>query len=290
MILTKTVKVKVIGKTTKYYKDLGYNVKPLDIIEISIEHLSKRSRIKILVKCDVCGIEKELSKQKYTKNIKSYGYYACSQKCSVNKCQKTFLKNYGEISPLKNEIIKEKLRQTCLEKYGVDSYLKTDEFKQKFKDISNEKYGYDYPMQCEEIKEKLKNSVLKKYGVESVSYLKNIQEKIKETKIKNGIISSDENAGELKIYKRKIKNITHRVKKQLFENWDGYDYYDNEYIKDYRLLNCMDSRYPTIDHKISVLYGFLNNIDPEIIGDLSNLCITKKSINSIKKEKNIFLP
>ena len=48
----------------------------------------------------------------------------------------------------------------------------------------------------------------------------------------------------------------------------------NEYSSTYNL--------PSIDHKISIYYGFVNKIDPSIIGDIKNLCITKRSINKKK--------
>ena len=43
-----------------------------------------------------------------------------------------------------------------------------------------------------------------------------------------------------------------------------------------------DSKYPSLDHKVSILYGFENGIPPEEISDLKNLCITKRSLNSSK--------
>jgi hypothetical protein len=49
-----------------------------------------------------------------------------------------------------------------------------------------------------------------------------------------------------------------------------------------RRLQSSDGCYPTIDHKNSVFYGFMNNIPPEDISDISNLCITKRFINSSK--------
>lgn len=64
----------------------------------------------------------------------------------------------------------------------------------------------------------------------------------------------------------------------LFENWNGYDYYDNEYIKENIKLNQHNSIFPTI----SVYYGFKNNIPASEIADIKNLCITKRSINSRK--------
>ncbi|MCK9446979.1 hypothetical protein M0Q50_09035 [bacterium] len=94
--------------------------------------------------------------------------------------------------------------------------------------------------------------------------------------------------GENEDYKRyilDIRNYTKKNKNKLFENWDGFDYYDGEYIKENISLNCCESNYPTIDHKISIFYGYKNNISPEIIGDISNLCITKRFINSSKNSK-----
>ena len=63
------------------------------------------------------------------------------------------------------------------------------------------------------------------------------------------------------------------------------DYYDGEYIQEYFELEHNDKRYPTIDHKISVYYGFVNKIEASVIGSESNLCITKRSINSSKREQ-----
>lgn len=82
-------------------------------------------------------------------------------------------------------------------------------------------------------------------------------------------------------------NVRHVVrknsnKKKLIEEWNGFDYYDGEYIKENFDVKHTDYDFPTIDHKISIIYGFKNNIPPEEIGDLSNLCMTKKGINSSK--------
>lgn len=88
------------------------------------------------------------------------------------------------------------------------------------------------------------------------------------------------------IYRKLVRRYTERNKKQLYENWDGFDYYDNEYIKENVSLNHVDRSYPSIDHKISVYNGFLNDINPKELSDISNLCITKRSINSSKGSKN----
>lgn len=85
--------------------------------------------------------------------------------------------------------------------------------------------------------------------------------------------------------RQKCLELTLSNKKELFDNWDGIDYYDNEYIRENFNLDKSDGYFPTIDHKISVIYGFLYNIPADIIGDILNLCITKRCINSSKSHK-----
>jgi hypothetical protein len=111
--------------------------------------------------------------------------------------------------------------------------------------------------------------------------------KAKNTRIENGTQIPDELINEWDLYKRKVRNETNKHKKLLFNEWDGYDFYDNEYIKD-NLENFKprNSNYPSIDHKISVSYGFLNNISEKTIGSIENLCITKTKINCSKRELN----
>jgi len=76
------------------------------------------------------------------------------------------------------------------------------------------------------------------------------------------------------------------MRKNIIENWNGYDYYDGEYIKDNLNLCHNNENYPTIDHKISVSYAFLNKISEEEICNISNICITKRKINSSKNKNN----
>ena len=124
----------------------------------------------------------------------------------------------------------------------------------------------------------MKNTCFKKFG--SPNY--NSSKLAKNKRIENKSQVPDELKTEFELYTKKVRNKTNRVKKKLFESWNGIDYYDNEYIRQNLVLENHNKRYPTIDQKISIYYGFINNIDPEIIGDLENLCITKRSINSSK--------
>jgi len=84
------------------------------------------------------------------------------------------------------------------------------------------------------------------------------------------------------IYRTLVQKLTKLYKKILFDSWNGYDYYDNEYIRDNFELNSNNILYPTIDHKISIFYGFMNDISIDDIAHIDNLCITKRTINSSK--------
>jgi hypothetical protein len=201
----------------------------------------------------------------------------------IEKSKLTIMDRYGVDHYSKTEEFKKtiidnkdaiisKMKKTFIEKYGVDFYSKTDEFKKRLKD---KKY---------EIIESIKNTCLERYGVDNVSKVDSFKIKSKKTKIENGIIIPDELLNSWDLYKRDVRRITNSFKKELYEKWDGYDYYDGEFIKGNFSYNHTHRLYPTIDHKISVYYGFVNNISPEEISDINNLCITKRSINSRKRD------
>ena len=135
--------------------------------------------------------------------------------------------------------------------------------------------------------EKAKLTNMERYGVEHLSQSIETQIRNKKTRIENGTQIPDDMVDDFVLYRRKVDNITDfKFRKIFIESWDGYDYYDGEYIKDNFSLSSNDRTYPTIDHKISVYYGFLNDIDPVVIGDISNLCVTKNGINAGKRHLN----
>lgn len=86
-------------------------------------------------------------------------------------------------------------------------------------------------------------------------------------------------------YRNECRRITKKSLKKLFREWSGLDYYDGEYIQDYFKLLHNDKRYTTVVHKISVHFGFSNKIEASVIGSENNLCTTKRSINSSKREQ-----
>ena len=233
------------------------------------------------------------------------------------KGKKTMIEKYGVDSFFKTQEMrdmnrkwmssdefKEKSKETLMSKYGVESYSKTDEFKEVIKDkkyqinekIRNtfiEKYGVDsysktddwklkYSMNKEIIREKIIKTCMQKYGVDNVFKHSEFIDKSRLTKELMGNIVPDSLMDDWNLYKRKVRKLTNRNKRKLYEEWNGLDYYDQEKIIGNLSLSPTNGLYPTLDHKISTIYGFLNDISFEDISDISNLCITKRYINSSK--------
>jgi len=288
MIKEKTVKIKI--HSPKQY-NLS-NINSGDVIDLDVNKLTKGSHVKITAICDICGNEKETLYKSYLKMTKKDGLYYCV-KCrkiktknsnlekygvenvmqldeTKEKMYKTNKERYGHICSAQSDEIKEKSKKTCLEKYGVDNFLKTKEMRDKVKKTNLERYGVENVMQVKKIYEKQEHTMLKKYGVKNISELYKIKEETN-----------------FMIYKRNANRLTKRKLKQLYNLWDGFDYYDGEYIAENLLLESNSNIFPTVDHKISIYYGFKNNIPENEISYVNNLCITKRKINSSKNKKTL---
>lgn len=222
------------------------------------------------------------TKSRETKLEKYDDEYYTNREKSCETC----VKNNGVKYPMQSKKIKETRNKNNKEKYGVEHYTQTKDYVEQVIKTNNEKYDSDWYMETDEFKEKSKITNIELYGVERAICNEEIALKMKETKIKNGHYLSDEQLSSFKKYKNEVTRLTKKVKKELYLNWNGVDYYDGEYIAENLTLKYTDKDFPTIDHKTSVSYGFKNNISAEEISLLSNLCITKRSINSSKGSKN----
>jgi len=177
MIITKTIKLKVSEKNIKHLKIKGYKCDLKDIIEIKTEDLNNGSHIKIHVKCDICDNEKELSFQKYIKNIKNDNFYACSSRCAQEKVKKTSIKNFGVEYYMQTEEYKKKVKETDNNKYGCH-HTQNKETKDKKIKTNLELYGVENVFASSEIKKQIKRTNMIRYGVENPSYSKEIKDKL----------------------------------------------------------------------------------------------------------------
>lgn len=292
MLITKEIHIQVKAPNITHFQKLGYKVVLNDKIKVPISHLKPNSHTSVLVQCDICRHQKEISYSKYNSNINRYGFYTCGKSCAIEKSKLTNLIKLGVDNPMKSQAVLDKTISNSIEKNGTAFYVQTESFKDKSKKTKKEKYGdenYSNKKQATETLllnyDKTIATNQERYGCNTPFQNENVKQKIKTSKIKSGFQVSDEQLSAWQIYKRDIRIETYKFRKALFNNWDGYDYYDKEYIKDNLSLHYTNKNYPTVDHKISVHYGFLNNIPITEIGGISNLCITKRSINSSKNNK-----
>lgn len=171
MILTEKIKMKVNGTMVKRYKEMGYDVKQHDIIELPVEKLSKYSHKLILCACDECGEEKEVKYNNYCKYIEKdpNNKYTCKN-CNLEKRKNTCKEKYGVENVSQSEKIKKKKIDTMKEN-GTDHGFRT----QQYKDTMNDKYGVENISQSNEIKDKKIKTCLKNYGVKNPSQSTEIQ-------------------------------------------------------------------------------------------------------------------
>jgi hypothetical protein len=177
MILTKSIKIKIVPYYDKTYYQLDY-YKKRDIkdfkkeieIEIDPNHLSVRHVVDIEVECDLCHKKETVKYRTYHENVKRNGKYMCI-KCGNNRSDTKY-----------------KRGNTMINKYGVDNYVKTDEYITRKKKTCMEKYGVESFSQTDEFKEKNKKTCLARYGVEHHS----MTEEFKTFQTEHNFYSTDE--------------------------------------------------------------------------------------------------
>jgi len=260
-----------------------------------------------MIICEIC--------KKEFKNRKSLGSHICKSHkdittkeyydkyfliddeniCKNEKCNKEtkqfkgltkgYKKSYCSVScARKSKEVIEKQKNTCMKKYGNSNYRN----KKQYEKTCFEKYGKKNPL-CKNTApyNKKIDTVKKKYGVENVFSNKEICEKIRITNEKNNKWQKRDILNIYSQYYEKVKILTRKNKKELFENWSGYDFYDNQYIKDNFSLDNNHNNYPSIDHIKSIKECFIENISPEECSNIKNLCVTKRIINIFKSENNV---
>lgn len=288
MIVDKFVEIKVGSLNYKRFKELGYSFDKVgDLIKIRISDISEGSKAIISVTCDYCGKELKVPFKRYNLSTKVVNKYSCSSKeCSNQKIKDVCQSKYGVDNPFQSEKIKDKIKESLLEKYGVEHPMFMEKTKDKIKNTCLEKYGETSYTKTDECKEKIIKTNLERYGVKYELLLAEGQENRKNTRIERGNQIPDELVNDYRKYRLIVNRHLQRNKKIIIENWNGLDYYDSELITDNFNLYPKDRLYPHFDHKISVAYGFKNNIDPDKIASIDNICITKQWINGLKKEMN----
>jgi len=206
--------------------------------------------------------------------------------------------------------IQSKVKKTNLKKYGVENQfqrkditIQTKEGLVKAAKSRNDNWNNLSQEERDKAIEHKKMLMVERYGVENMVQLQEVKDKLKKVlnskEHKDKVRSSFEQKGlwipldkvsEYEKYHRKVLYLTREHKVKLFEGWDGNCYYtkvklvtNEEFKKQNPYLSINKNQLqPTIDHKVSIQYGFLNNIEPEEIAKIENLCICSRKANSIK--------
>lgn len=169
------------------------------------------------------------------------------------------------------EVVKEKRIQTWLNKYGVTNPFNVPEIKRRIEDVNLERYGAKNPFASPMVKEKIKKRLMETYGVEFISQVEHIHRKQVE-----GITGMDYDyyydtfLDKLLSYRKKVWAETKKQKLSTLENYDKRGKGKNDFH---------------LDHIFSIKQGFIENVDPKIIGNISNLRMILSSENLSKNMK-----
>ena len=188
LVPNQIVEVKIIGPTLQHYRNLGYDVQYLDIIQVPVEHLTKGSKVAVQVKCDVCGKEFSRPYKQYL-HYHSRGIDTCNEHKNI-KTKVTCMEKYGVENIFQYDEFKGKHRKTCLERYGHEYISQVPKIRQKIEDTCYEKYGGSNPMYSNEIKEKVAKTNLERYGVTMPLQNNIVKEKAVQSYYKNGTIKT----------------------------------------------------------------------------------------------------
>ena len=216
-------------------------------------------------------------------------------KKEAEKRKITVKEKYGVDYVLQSEEIKIKSEKTNIKKYGVKSYLLTEDCTTKRweslttnkEEINKKRKAYWTVDNINSALDIRKQTCLNRYGAENVFMLDDIKFRIRRILEESGFWLSEENIIYFQQYRKMCNNYIKLLKDQIYDLWDGKDYYTGEDL--IQLSNDWDGKgymkyQPTIDHKISAHYGFYNNMSLEEINDINNMCVCSRSINSQKNK------
>ena len=258
----------------------------LNLKDPSLSHLSVKER-------------KDLS------DIKKYDQVGLSKK---DKIKHTNLKKFGVENPFQSNDIKEKIKQTHLIKYGTEHACQSEIVKNKIKHTNLKKFGVENAYQAEEVKENIKKTKLERYDNE---YFNNVEKRI-QTNLENYGVGHSFQREDIKEIIR-ITNKEYKKSPEFFEfrrqlretnfwgeyrtdrtDWVNYKYLVWMHTKrnnlssldnyNKRSLAGTEGGYQ-LDHKISIKFGFDNNICPSVIGNINNIEFIPWKEN-IKKSNN----
>lgn len=225
----------------------------------------------------------------------------------LEKRQNTCKEKFGVDNYAKLEEFNEKRIQGCLDKYGIVKDFSNKEHRSKAvivlerdKEKINQKRRESWTSEKIQLAKDLREQTLKNvYGDNIInisqtelykSKLDSINQQCRVKHESSGLWVPLELKSKMEQYYIAVWKETRKHVKDLLEDWDGYDYYTKDKLitnEEYRISHPdkhvnTNPFQPNIEHKISIKHGFLNDIDSIEIGNIKNLAVIGKGVNSSK--------
>jgi len=141
MLITKRVKIKINNINKKHYLKYYDKLQLNQIIDIDIDKVSIGSHVLVDVKCDMCGVLKQMMYKTYIRYLKNNdNKYFCNT-CNLDRRKNTMKIRYGVEFAMQSEEFKSKINETNIEKYGTKWALQNDKIKEKLYTTNKLKYG-----------------------------------------------------------------------------------------------------------------------------------------------------
>lgn len=264
MIITKSVKIKIVPLNINFYRNLGHDVINGDEINIEVDMLPLNSRKRIEVQCDNCGNIKELCYNDYMTVFNKKNKYFCS-KCRVESI-KTGVKNkYGVENVFQLNSVKNKIKSTCIKKYGVEHHLQNKDILEKQKITNKQLYGVNFIVEIKDLQQNFLNFIDKAnkkhnfyYDYSLVEY-KNSLTKIKIICPIHGVYEQmpshhlkGSGCKKCGMERTKISTISNKndfIKKSLIIHGNKYDYSNVNYINSYTKIEIICQKHGSFFQK-----------------------------------------
>jgi hypothetical protein len=213
---------------------------------------------KAIFTCKLCGEEtiKEKRSIKESMLCNSCSHKEATKKIDyssvIDQRKKTCLIKYGVDSPLKAELVKEKIRQTSIKKYGVPYHQQNEIQYKKIQDSIQNKYGVDNIFKDKETmvvaREKAKKTMFDRYGVEYTMESSTLKEKHDATMIERygakcacGNKEINEKKKETNFKKYGTRAFNTEKSKQTFMEKYGVEWNSQaEECKESRRITCLE--------------------------------------------------
>jgi len=224
--------------------------------------------------CKKCSNNSEQTKNKFRER---YNSLSKEEKQERNrKRTETVKERYGGYTLENTELVK-KVRTTMIERYGVEHSFQSSILRNKAISTWMGRYGTDNPFKSNLIKEKIIDVLIKKYGVTNAANIDSEKriENVMKTKIERGWVIPDEFLSDYQLYRKRVKRLTEKTYKEHKGKINPNNFE--------RVTNGKSGY--QLDHKYSILEGFLNDVEAEKISHHCNLQMLEWEVNRTKSKR-----